>query len=391
MDLFEYEAKELFQKYGVKTLPSIICVTPEEVYNAAAEFESLVVVKAQVKTGGRGKAGGVKLAQTPSEAKEIASKILGMRIKDHLVEQVMVTPAVNIDKEYYFSLMIDRGQGKHIVIMSAEGGVEIETLAKTDPDKILKQHFVKNFEKEIPSIVEKVFPSEIKNNEKVLGQIKTTLNSLYECYVQEDATLVEVNPLVLTDNQEIVALDGKVSLDDNARMRHGDHEKYVHIQAEDPKELEAKKLGLNYVHLEGQVGVIGNGAGLVMSTLDVVQNQGENFEGIKPANFLDIGGGASVETMTNGLNLVLGDEQVKSVFINVFGGITACDKVAQGIVEALKIIEEQKIKPIVIRLDGNAAEKGLEILREYAHEKITVVETMDEAAYKACELAAGEK
>ncbi len=391
MDLYEYEAKELFLKHGINTLPSIICKNPEEVYNASAKYDCLVVVKAQVKTGGRGKAGGVKLAKTPQEAKELSAEILGMKIKDHLVEQVMVTPAADIKQEYYFSMMVDRSAGQHIAIISAEGGVDIETLAKTDPDKIVKHHFTKDFDKQIPMLIEKTFTKEILDDKKIVEKITQTLEKLYECYVKEDATLVEVNPLVLTDENDILALDAKVTLDDNASIRHSEHEKYVHIKAEDPKELEAKKLGLNYVHLQGEVGIIGNGAGLVMSTLDVVQGQGEKFGGIKPANFLDIGGGASSQTMSNSLNLVLSDEQVQSVFINVFGGITACDKVAEGIVKALGTIDENKIKPIVIRLDGNAVTRGLDILREYAHPSIIVVETMDEAAYKACELVGSKK
>lgn len=382
MDLFEYEAKELFAKYDVNVLPAKVCSTPEEVFKAAEEFDSTVVVKAQVKIGGRGKAGGVKLAKTPQEAELVAQQILGMDIKGHKVEKVMVAVAANIEAEYYFSMMVDRSQGKHVAIISADGGMDIETLAKQAPEKIVKYHFVNHLqEKDYDAMCNTLFTEEIAQ------KIKPTLEKLYQCYKGEDATLVEVNPLILDDKGQIVALDAKVSLDDNARGRQAQHEEFVHISAEDPRELKAKQLGLNYVRLNGEVGIIGNGAGLVMSTLDVVDAAGQQY-GVKPANFLDIGGGADAETMVNALKLVMTDEQVKSVFINVFGGITACDLVAEGIIEALNTYDGE-IKPIVIRLDGNAAQTGLKLLQEYKNSKITVVKTMDEAAAKAAELAYG--
>ena len=393
MDLYEYQARDLFAAHEVPVLPGIVASTPDEAYAAAekllAENPGIVVVKAQVKTGGRGKAGGVKLAKSPQEAKEKAEQIFGMDIKGHTVRKLLIAAGADIKEEYYFSVLLDRAERRYLAMCSKEGGMEIELLAKERPEALAKV-----------VIDPLVGLDEAKANEIVtaagfdpeLGaKIAPVLIKLYEVYVQEDATLVEVNPLVRTDQGEIVALDGKVTLDDNARFRHPDHEALVDIQAENPLELKAKKLGLNYVKLEGgQVGIIGNGAGLVMSTLDVVAYAGEQY-GVGPANFLDIGGGADATVMSNGLDVILGDPEVRSVFVNVFGGITACDEVANGIVGALDALGEGATKPIVVRLDGNKVEEGRAILEAANHPLVTMIETMDGAAAKAAELAGKAK
>ncbi|SEA15621.1 succinyl-CoA synthetase beta subunit [Bowdeniella nasicola] len=386
MDLFEYQARDLFDKHGVPVLRGIVATTPEEARKAAEDLGGgTVVVKAQVKTGGRGKAGGVKLAHSPEEAEEAAKAILGMDIKGHTVHKVMVAEGAKIAEEYYFSVLLDRAERRYLAMCSVEGGMEIEQLAVARPEALAKvpvDPSVGIDDAKAREIVDQAnFPDELKDD------VVAVILKLWDVYTGEDATLVEVNPLVKTEDGQIIALDGKVSLDDNARFRHPEHEELVDKSATDPLEIKAQEADLNYVKLDGEVGVIGNGAGLVMSTLDVVAYAGEKY-GVGPANFLDIGGGASAEVMAAGLDVILGDEQVKSVFVNVFGGITACDAVANGIVKALEMLGDQASKPLVVRLDGNNVEEGRAILAQANHPLVTMADTMDGAAAKAAELAA---
>jgi succinyl-CoA synthetase beta subunit len=384
VDLMEYQAKELFAKHGVPVTLGIVATTPEEA-RAAAEQLGVVVVKAQVKAGGRGKAGGVKLAKTPDEAFEHATAILGMTIKDLPVHRVLIAPAASIEEEYYFSFLLDRANRRYLCIASVEGGVEIEEVAKTNPDAV-KQIPVDPGsgvdEEKARAIVEEAgFPAALTD------QAVAMVQALWRVFVDEDATLVEVNPLARLEGDVLEALDGKVSLDDNADFRHQDHAVFEMKEETDPLEAQAKEKGLNYVKLDGEVGIIGNGAGLVMSTLDVVAYAGERHGGVKPANFLDIGGGANAQVMADGLDVILGDDQVKAVFVNVFGGITACDEVANGIKGALEILGDHATKPLVVRLDGNNVDKGRAILEELGHPLVTQVDTMDGAADRAAELA----
>ena len=385
MDLFEYQARELFAKHGVPVLKGIVATTPEEAKAAAEEIGGLTVIKAQVKTGGRGKAGGVKLAKSPEEAYEHAKAILGMDIKGHTVHRVLVADGADIAEEYYFSLLLDRANRSYLAMCSVEGGMEIEQLAAERPEALAKIEVdpLVGLDQAKAEEIAKAAGFSAELQEKVVP----VLVKLGEVYTKEDATLVEVNPLVLTPEGTIRALDGKVSLDDNAEFRQPEHEALVDKSAENPLEAKAKQFDLNYVKLDGEVGIVGNGAGLVMSTLDVVAYAGENHGNVKPANFLDIGGGASAEVMAAGLEIILGDEQVKSVFVNVFGGITACDAVADGIVKALEILGDAATKPLVVRLDGNNVAEGRRILSEANHPLVVLAETMDSGADKAAELA----
>ncbi len=385
VDLFEYQARDLFEKYGVPVLPGITADTPEEVRAAAEKLGGVTVVKAQVKAGGRGKAGGVKVAKTPADAEELSKGIFGLDIKGHTVKRVMVAAGADIKEEYYFSVLLDRANRSYLSLSSFEGGMEIEELAVERPEALARIEVNPadgiDLEKAKAIAVAANFPAEL------VDKVAPVFVKLYEVYTGEDATLVEVNPLVLTGAGDIVALDGKVSLDENADFRHPEHEALEDKDAADPLEAKAKQLGLNYVKLDGQVGIIGNGAGLVMSTLDVVSYAGENHGGVKPANFLDIGGGASATVMANGLDVILGDEQVKSVFVNVFGGITSCVAVAEGIVKALEILGDSATKPLVVRLDGNQVEEGRAILAAANNPLVTLATTMDDGAAKAAELA----
>lgn len=385
MDLYEYQARDLFEAHGVPVLAGIVAQTPDEAKAAAEKIGGVTVVKAQVKVGGRGKAGGVKVAKTADEAYEHAKAILGMDIKGHTVHRVMIAQGADIAEEYYFSVLLDRANRTYLAMCSVEGGMEIEQLAEERPEALAKVPVsaLTGIDAETAQkiVTEAGFPEELR------ADVAEVIQKLWEVFEKEDATLVEVNPLVKTGDGKILALDGKVSLDDNAQFRHEDHAALVDERTEDPLEAKAKANGLNYVKLDGQVGVIGNGAGLVMSTLDVVAYAGEQHGGVKPANFLDIGGGANAEVMANGLDVILGDEQVKSVFVNVFGGITACDAVANGIVKALEILGDTATKPLVVRLDGNAVEEGRRILQEANHPLVTLAATMDEGADKAAELA----
>jgi len=386
VDLFEYQARDIFEKHGVPVLGGVVASTPQE---ARAGAEALgggtVVVKAQVKVGGRGKAGGVKLAHSPDEAAEKAGEILGMDIKGHTVHQVMVAAGARIAEEYYFSVLLDRAERRYLAMASVEGGMDIEQLAVERPDALAKVPVDPLVGIDAAKAAEIAAAAGFAAD--VAGPIAEVFVTLWDVYRGEDATLVEVNPLVRTEDGAIVALDGKITLDPNADFRHPDHAELEDVAAVDPLEARAKEKGLNYVKLDGTVGVIGNGAGLVMSTLDVVALAGEQHGGVRPANFLDIGGGASAEVMADGLDIILSDPQVKAVFVNVFGGITACDEVANGIVDALKILGDHATKPLVVRLDGNNVLAGRAILAAAAHPLVTLAETMDGGAAKAAELA----
>ena len=388
MDLYEYQARELFAAHGVPVLAGIVASTPDEAFEAAQKLlgeNDLLVVKAQVKIGGRGKAGGVKLARTAEEAREKAQEILGMDIKGHTVHKVLIAAGADIAEEYYFSILLDRSGRRELAMCSAQGGMDIETLAREHPEALARVGLDPKVG--IDEDVAAQILGQAGFSRSMIDKISPVLIQLWDTYRGEDATLVEVNPLVLTEQGDVLALDGKVSLDNNAAFRHPEHAAFADKSAQDPREAMAKEAGLNYVRLEGQVGVIGNGAGLVMSTLDVVALAGEEW-GVKPANFLDIGGGASAEVMAKGLDVILGDDQVRSVFVNVFGGITACDQVARGIVGALEALGDAASKPLVVRLDGNKVEEGRAILREAAHPLVHMEETMDGAARRAAELAA---
>ena len=391
MDLMEYQAKELFAKHGVPVLPGVVAETVDEARAAAEQLGGAVVVKAQVKTGGRGKAGGVKLASSADEAAEKAQGILGLDIKGHIVRRVLVTEASDIDQEYYVSYLLDRANRTYLAMASVEGGIDIEQLAVERPEALARvsvDAIVGVDDAKATEIVDAAgFPADVRD------QILDVLRAMWTVYTEEDATLVEINPLVKTTDGRVVALDGKVSLDDNADFRHPDHAQFEDTAAADPLEARAKEKDLNYVKLDGEVGIIGNGAGLVMSTLDVVAYAGEEFGGVKPANFLDIGGGASAEVMANGLEIILSDPDVRSVLVNVFGGITACDEVANGIVQAFALLDsrgDEITHPLVVRLDGNNAELGRQILRDAQLPHLEQVDTMDGAARRVAELAAAK-
>jgi len=386
VDLYEYQARDVFDSYGVPVLAGGVASTPEQARDIAASIGSQVVVKAQVKTGGRGKAGGVKLADTPADAQARAADILGMDIKGHTVHRVLIAQASDIAEEYYFSYLLDRANRSFLCIASVEGGVEIEEVAANNPDALARVQIDATVG--VDETVAREIVRAARFPEVIADQVVAIAMSLWKVFVGEDATLVEVNPLAKTPDGTVLALDGKVSLDENAAFRHPDHEALADISATDPLEQQAKAKNLNYVKLDGQVGIIGNGAGLVMSTLDVVAYAGADFGGVKPANFLDIGGGASAEVMADGLGIILSDPSVRSVFVNVFGGITSCDAVADGIVAALGLLGDSATKPIVVRLDGNNVEEGRRILDEAAHPLVEQADTMDGAARRAAELAA---
>jgi succinyl-CoA synthetase beta subunit len=387
VDLMEYQAKKLFAKHGVPVTLGTVITDANEAAAAAEANGGRVIVKAQVKTGGRGKAGGVKLAQDSAEAVVKAKEILGMDIKGHTVRRVLIAPAAEITEEYYFSFLVDRANRQYLCIASIEGGVEIEVTAVENPEAVAKvpiDPILGMDDAKVAEIIDATrFPSQVRDSAAEMIKL------LWKVFVEEDATLVEVNPLVRLASGSLEALDGKVSLDGNADFRHPDHTVFEIKEEADPLEALAGEKNLNYVKLDGSVGIIGNGAGLVMSTLDVVAYAGERHGRVKPANFLDIGGGASAQVMADGLAIVLGDSQVKSVFVNVFGGITACDAVANGIVQALDLLGDAANKPLVVRLDGNNVEEGRRILTEANHPLVTMVDTMDGAADKAAELANG--
>jgi succinyl-CoA synthetase beta subunit len=391
VDLYEYQARDVFEANGVPVLAGLLARTPDEAAAATSAIGpasgGVVVVKAQVKVGGRGLAGGVKVARSPQEARDVAGRILGMDIRGHTVHAVMVAQGADIAAEYYVSLLLDRSNRSYLAMASVEGGMEIERLAVERPDALARVSVDPTVGIDRATADELVglagFPVD------VAPAVAGVLRSLWDVYAATDATLVEVNPLVRTGDGRIVALDGKVSLDDNAAFRHPEFAELAAADPEDadPLEARARAKHLNYVKLDGSVGIIGNGAGLVMSTLDVVAYAGEAVGGVKPANFLDIGGGASAQVMTDGLGIVLSDPQVCSVFVNVFGGITACDEVANGIVGALAVLGDTASKPIVVRLDGNNVQAGRAILAAAAHPLVRLADTMDGGAATAAELA----
>jgi succinyl-CoA synthetase beta subunit len=392
VDLFEYQAKELFAEYGVPVQAGEIAHTAEEAREIAARFAAqghpLVVVKAQVKAGGRGKAGGVKLAEGPDEAYAKTSQILGMDIKGHTVHTVLIAQASDIAAEYYLSFLLDRANRTFLSICSVQGGMEIEEVAHTNPEAVARIPVSPltgvDQAKAAEIIAAGRIPAEAAEGAALLAE------RLWAMFTDEDATLAEINPMALTEDGEVLAVDGKVTLDDNAAFRQ-QHDRFIDLSGTDPIEARAKEKHLNYVKLDGEVGIIGNGAGLVMSTLDVVAYAGQQFGGIKPANFLDIGGGASAEVMANGLEIVLSDPSVRCVLVNVFGGITSCDEVANGIVSAVAMLESQGEhvnRPVVVRLDGNKAAEGRRILSDAAIPVVEQVGTMDGAARRAAELAA---
>jgi succinyl-CoA synthetase beta subunit len=386
VDLFEYQARDLFEANSIPVLEAKVATTAAQARDAAQEIGGKVVVKAQVKVGGRGKAGGVKLAENGDDAFVKAEAILGMDIKGHVVKKVMIAAAAPIESEYYLAILLDRSNRSFLVMASVAGGMDIEEVAHKTPEKLAKVHIDPNEGIDQAKALEIVrqggFGSDVEK------QVADVLVTLWKTFQSSDATLVEVNPLVKTVDGRVIALDGKVTLDDNAAFRHPEFEALIDHEAADPLEALAKERDLNYVKLQGEVGVIGNGAGLVMSTLDVVAYAGERFGGVKPANFLDIGGGASAQVMADGLSIILGDKDVKSVFVNVFGGITSCDAVANGIIQALEMLGDKASKPIVVRLDGNNVIEGRAILNKANHPLIQQVDSMDGAAARAAELAA---
>jgi succinyl-CoA synthetase beta subunit len=386
VDLFEYQARDLFEANAIPVLKAKVATTAAQARDAAQEIGGKVVVKAQVKVGGRGKAGGVKLAENGDDAFVKAEAILGMDIKGHIVKKVMIAAAAPIESEYYLAILLDRSNRSFLVMASVAGGMDIEEVAHKTPEKLAKVHIDPNEgiseEKALAIVRQGGFGSDVEK------QVADVLVTLWKTFQSSDATLVEVNPLVKTVDGRVIALDGKVTLDDNAAFRHPEFEALIDHEAADPLEALAKERDLNYVKLQGEVGVIGNGAGLVMSTLDVVAYAGERFGGVKPANFLDIGGGASAQVMADGLSIILGDKDVKSVFVNVFGGITSCDAVANGIIQALEMLGDKASKPIVVRLDGNNVIEGRAILNKANHPLIQQVDSMDGAAARAAELAA---
>jgi succinyl-CoA synthetase beta subunit len=390
MDLLEFQARDLFAKHGVAVLDAGVAETPAEAKDVAQRLGGgRVVVKAQVKTGGRGKAGGVKLADNPDDAQDKAAQILGLNIKGHIVDRVMVAPAADVVDEYYFSVLLDRANRAYLAMASVEGGMDIEEVAATKPQALARLPI--NALAGIDAVKAREIADAAAFPDDVRDQVATMIEQLWGVFVAEDATLVEVNPLVKTADGRVLALDAKVTLDANAAFRHPEHAGLEDSAAADPLEAKAKAKDLNYVKLDGQVGVIGNGAGLVMSTLDVVAYAGEKFGGVTPANFLDIGGGASAQVMADALDIVLNDPAVQSIFVNVFGGITACDEVATGIVAAIEMLKDRGEainKPLVVRLDGNNAAEGRRILDHAEHDLIELVDTMDGGARRAAELAA---
>lgn len=388
MDLYEYQAKQLFGKHKLPITAGDVCETVDQAVAISESIGAPVVVKAQVKTGGRGKAGGVKLAKDPAETRDVAQAIIGMDIKGHTVHKILVAHAADIAEEYYVSFLLDRANRAFLAMASVEGGVEIEEVAANNPDALAKIRV--DALEGVNLATAREIAEAAKFDPAIIDQVANILVTLWEIMVKEDATLVEVNPLVLTPTGEVLALDGKVTIDDNASFRQPEHAAFADSGV-DPIEARAKSLDLNYVKLDGDVGIVGNGAGLVMSTLDVVAYAGEEFGGIKPANFLDIGGGASAEVMANGLDIVLNDPDVQAVFVNIFGGITACDAVANGILQAIEQLGDKVTKPIVCRIDGNNAVEGRKILTDANHHLIELVDTMDAAARRVAELAASRK
>lgn len=394
MDLYEYQARQLLEEQGIPTPKGIYAQNSHEVAEAAEKLGYPNVVKAQVKIGHRGQAGGVKLAKTRDEAILASEEILPMTIHNHKVNGVLVAEGKNILHEYYVSISVDRSSRDFDVLATANGGTEVEEIAKEHPESVKRLHIeaLADFDMEAA----RKMAESIGFYHADVDQAADILLKMWRCFKENDATLVEINPLAKIGDPDdesskmLCALDAKISLDDNAAFRHDGWKRFDDPMANDELERRAKEHGLHYVHLHGQVGVIGNGAGLVMSSLDAVSGAGEDLgSNVKPANFLDIGGGASAEVMAASLGIVLSDPQVKSVFINVYGGITSCEQVAQGILEALESLPS--VKPIIVRFDGNAAAEGLSILGASNNSNIHVASTMEEAAYEAARIASSAK
>ena len=380
MDLFEYQGKELLRKFEVPVPEGRVATTPDEAQEAAKGLGGRVVVKAQVQVGGRGKAGGIKLAESPEEAKEMASQILGMDIKGHTVKRVLIERASEIKSEYYFSFLLDRSARKFLGMMSGKGGVDIEEVAETDPDAIARVHVDPLLG--ISEFHARALVYGAKIDEEARKEAIAMIPKLYRAFVELDASLVEVNPMILTGDGRVVALDAKVSVDDSAAFRHPNFEELKSHHEIPEQERFAKERGLNFIKLDGDVGIIGNGAGLVMSTLDVVKAAGG-----EPANFLDVGGGAGAELLSSAIEVITSNPEVKSVLVNIFGGITRCDLVAEGILAALEKLDVKV--PIVVRLDGTNAEQGRKMLADAPHPMLLSAETMLGAAEKAVELSHG--
>jgi succinyl-CoA synthetase beta subunit len=378
VDLFEYQGKEVLRKFDVPVPEGRVATTPEEAEEAARGLGGKVVIKAQVQVGGRGKAGGIQLADSPEKAREMADKILGMDIKGHIVKRVLVERAGDIKEEYYCSFLLDRSERKFLGMMSAKGGIDIEEVAETDPDAIARVHIDPLYGMSDFHARRMVFGSGISPDAR--KDAIALLPKLFKAFVELDASLVEVNPLILTGEGRVVALDAKVSLDESAAYRHPFFDELKSAHEIPEQERFAKERGLNFIKLDGDVGIIGNGAGLVMSTLDVVKAAGG-----EPANFLDVGGGAGAELLSSALEVITSNPEVKSVLINIFGGITRCDLVAEGIIDALNRLDVKV--PIVVRLDGTNAEQGRKMLADAPHPKLVTEETMLGAAKKAVELS----
>jgi succinyl-CoA synthetase beta subunit len=380
LDLYEYQGKEVLRSYGIPTLRGRVVETPEEAARVAGEFGGTVAIKAQVLTGGRGKAGGIRVVGGPEEAARAAREILGMDIRGHRVRRVLVESGAEIARELYLSITVDRREKKPLILFSTEGGVDIEEVAERNPEAIVRLH-VNPLLGLLPYQVRRItFASGLEGGTaKGLGRV---LNGLYEAFCGSDASLVEINPLAVTEEGEVIALDAKVTIDDSSLYRHEDLAGLRDVEAEDPQERRAKEVGLQYVKLDGDVGILGNGAGLVMSTLDVVAQAGGS-----PANFCDVGGGADAEKIATALEIVVSNERVRSVFFNIFGGITRGDEVAKGLLAALDRVDVEL--PIVVRLDGTNAEEGRELLAQNAPENVHTEETMLDAARRTVELAQG--
>jgi len=382
LDLYEYQGKELLRQFGIETLEGAVAGSPDEAKKAAEQFGGTVAVKAQVLTGGRGKAGGIKVVQEPADAEEAARQILGMDIKGHEVRQVLVEAGAAIASEMYLSITVDRAEKKPLILFSTKGGVDIEEVAETSPESLVKIHVDPLLGLLPYEVRELTFGAGLEGD--VAKGVGKTLQNLYTAFTESDASLVEINPLVATEDGRVLALDAKVTVDNSSLFRHQNIAELHDVEAADPEEQRALEAGLQYVKLDGDVGILGNGAGLVMSTLDVVANAGG-----EPANFCDVGGGADAEKISEALDIVTSNRQVKSVLFNIFGGITRGDEVARGLLGAL---ERSEINlPIVVRLDGTNAEEGRQILSENTPENVYTEETMLDAARRAVELAHKER
>jgi succinyl-CoA synthetase beta subunit len=380
VDLYEYQGKELFARFGIPVSEGRLATTPEEARAAAEELGGAVVVKAQVLTGGRGKAGGIKLAEDPSDAEAKAREILGLDIRGHVVRRLWVEQASEIAKEYYLSITFDRGTKQPLYMLTTEGGIEIEQVAEENPDALARLH-VDPLEGFQSYQARRLIYGAGIDDPSEQKQILAIIENLYRCFVESDAMLCEINPLIVTPEGEVRALDSKFTVDDSALFRHPDIAEMRDVEAADPQEQFAREKGVTYVKLDGEVGILGNGAGLSMSTVDVVV-----VAGGRPANFCDLGGGDDAQGVVDALEVITSDEQVRSIFFNIFGGITRCDEVARGILTALEQMEIQL--PIVVRLDGTNAEEGRRLLAEAAPPNLHVEPTMLEAAHRAVELAA---